>query len=84
MVLENGELKQSNSELEDKVYRQEKELGNARSEINKLQSALFNSKSEVDVLRGKVSNRELIFQNPIWHHYFVQTLTDILIIVIKF
>ena len=60
MVLENGELKQSNSELEDKVYRQEKELGNARSEINKLQSALFNSKSEVDVLRGKVSNRELI------------------------
>ena len=55
LVLENGKLKQSKIELEDKVSRQEKELTCANSEINKLQSSLFNSMSEVDVLRGKVT-----------------------------
>ena len=53
--MENGQLKQSNLELEERVLRQEKELVEARSEITKLQAALFNSKSEIDVLRGKVS-----------------------------
>jgi hypothetical protein len=48
-------LKQSNLELEDQVSRQEKELRNASSEINKLHSALFNSKSEADLLRAKVT-----------------------------
>ena len=54
LVLENGQLKQSKLELEDQVTRQEKELTCANAEINKLQSSLFNSMSEVDVLRGKV------------------------------
>ena len=52
--MENGQLKQSNLELEERVIRQEKELLEARSEITKLQAALFNSKSEIDILRGKV------------------------------
>ena len=56
LVLENGQLKQSKLELEDQVTRQEKELTCANAEINKLQSSLFNSMSEVDVLRGKVKN----------------------------
>ena len=56
LVLENGQLKQSKLELEDQVTRQEKELTCANAEINKLQSSLFNSMSEADVLRGKVRN----------------------------
>ena len=56
LVLENGQLKQSKLELEDQVTRQDKELTCANAEINKLQSSLFNSMSEVDVLRGKVKN----------------------------
>ena len=54
LVLENGQLKQSKLELEEQVNRQDKELTCANAEINKLQSSLFNSMSEVDVLRGKV------------------------------
>ena len=54
LVLENGQLKQTKRELEDQVKKQEKDLTCANAEINKLQSSLFNSMSEVDVLRGKV------------------------------
>ena len=60
LVLENGQLKQCKIELEDQVSRQEKELNCANSEINKLQSSLFNSMSEVDVLRGKVMTDQSI------------------------
>ena len=54
LVLENGQLNQTKRELEDQVKKQEKDLTCANAEIDKLQSSLFNSMSEVDVLRGKV------------------------------
>ena len=57
LVLENGQLKQANLELKERVARQEKEMGDARSEINKLQAALFNSKSEIEELRRKDNAR---------------------------
>ena len=39
------------------VIRQKRDETNARSEINKLQSALFKSKSEIDVLLGKAEGK---------------------------
>ena len=57
LVKENGQLKQSNLELENQVIRQKRDETNARSEINKLQSALFKSKSEIDVLLGKAEGK---------------------------
>ena len=54
LVLENGQLNQTKRELEDQVKKQEKDLTCANAEIDKLQSSLFNSMSEVDVLRRKV------------------------------
>ena len=53
--MENGKLKQANLELEAQVSRQGDELRHTSSEINKLHSALFNSKTEADLLRGKVN-----------------------------